>query len=268
MAIGAQQLAGEISDDQAQKGYGPDHGRGHRDAEGNAQQQTADAAVVVHAQIDSLLLAQCEHVQQGQLAAQRKGHPRQQEGGKKQNFGIDVAEAGHQAAQQRVVFIGIHHPGEGGLDAAEKGGEHGAHQQHIQHIVLCFAKDPAIQQGGGDAHEDHIHAKSQICIGGHDTGRPQKEYNRGMNQGIQGIHAQQAGGHDGVVDNGLEHDGRSADGHRSERHGRQLRGTDLHGIGKQSGVARVGIHHQIARGAQKRQHYQQHQSAPVGANSS
>ena len=48
---------------------GPTMRRGDRDAQRHTQQQAADAPVIVHAQIDGLLLAQGEHVQQGQLLA-------------------------------------------------------------------------------------------------------------------------------------------------------------------------------------------------------
>ena len=54
---GFQQLTGQVCDDEPQKGDGSYHGGGHGDAESHAQQQAADAAVVVHPQIDGLLLA-------------------------------------------------------------------------------------------------------------------------------------------------------------------------------------------------------------------
>ena len=57
----------------------------------------------------------------------------------------------------------------------KKGGQHRAHQQHIEHIVLGLLKDPAVNNGGGDPHEHQIHCKGQIGVGGHHTGGAQEK---------------------------------------------------------------------------------------------
>ena len=46
-----------------------------------------------------------------------------------------------QGGEQAVVLIGVHHPGQRGLDAGEKGGEHGADEQDIEYIVVRFLKN-------------------------------------------------------------------------------------------------------------------------------
>lgn len=101
-------------------------------AQGDDQQQAADAPVVVHSQIDGLVLAQGEHIQQGQIPPQDEDQPGQQHQGEDDDLGVDVFKVRHQGGEQAVVLIGVHHPGQRGLDAGEKGGEHGADE-------LCIA---------------------------------------------------------------------------------------------------------------------------------
>ena len=78
MAVGLEELTGDVGDNQAEERDGAHHGSGHRDAQGDAQQQAADAPVVVHAQVDGLGLAQGEYVQQGQILPQRENDGGQQ----------------------------------------------------------------------------------------------------------------------------------------------------------------------------------------------
>ena len=68
---------------------GPTMAVAHGDAEGHAQQQAADAAVIVYPQVDGLFLAQGQHVQQGQHLAQGKDYACQQNQGKEDDFRID-----------------------------------------------------------------------------------------------------------------------------------------------------------------------------------
>ena len=205
MPVGLEQLSGQVRDDEAQKRDGSHHGGGHSNAEGYAQQQAADAAVIIHTQIDGLLLSKGQYVQQGQLFSQGKDYGCQKDQGKNNDLRVYIAEAGHQGVHQTVILIGIHDPGQRRLDAAEEGGQHCTHQQHIQYIVLCLFKDPAVNNCGRNAHEHHIHCKGQIRIGGCRTGRSQEKYHCRMDEGIEGIHPQQTGCHNGVVDDGLEH---------------------------------------------------------------
>ena len=58
------------------------------------------------------------------------------------------------------------------LDAAEEGGQHRAHQQHIEHIVLGLFKNRAVDHRGGDAHKHYVHCEGQVGVGGHHAGRP------------------------------------------------------------------------------------------------
>ena len=128
MPEGLEQLTGQVGNDEPQKGDGTYHGSGHGNAEGHPQQQAADAAVVVHPQVDGLLLAQGQHVQQSQFFSQREDDSCQEDQGKDDDLGIDVAEAGHQSIEQAVVLIRVHHPGQRRLDTAKEGGQHCAHQ--------------------------------------------------------------------------------------------------------------------------------------------
>ena len=265
MAEGLEQLPGQVGDDEPQKGDGPHHGGGHGDAEGHAQQQAADAAVVVHAEVDGLLLAQCQHIQQGQFLAQSEDDACQKNQGKDDNLGIDIAEACHQGIQQTVVLIGVHDPGQRGLDAAKEGGQYCTHQQHIQHIMLCLFENPAVDYCGGDTHEHNIHCKGQIGVGGHHAGRSKKEHHRRVDEGIEGIHPQQAGSHDGVVDDGLEHDGGSANGKGRDQHDDELGSSDLHGVGQQLGIREIHFNQHIARRTEQNQKGQNQEFAPVGA---
>ena len=53
-----------------------------------------------------------------------------------------------------------------------------------------------------------------------------------MDQRVKLIHTQQAGRDDGVVDDGLKHDGGTSDGKGCNEHGDQLGRADAHGVGK------------------------------------
>ena len=268
VAEGLEELPGQVGDDEPQKGDGSHHGGGHGDAEGHAQQQAANAAVIVHAQIDGLFLAQCQHIQQGQLFSQREDDAYQKDQGKDDDFGVDVTEADHQGIEQRVVLVGVHHPGQSGLDAAKEGGQHRANQQHVQHIMLCLFEYPAVDYCGGDTHEHHIHCKGQIGVGGHHAGRSKKEHHRCMDECIEGIHPQQAGSYDGVVDDGLEHDGRSANGEGRDQYDDELWGADLHGVGQKLGIRKVDIHQHISCRTKKNNRSQDQEFAPVSAHGS
>ena len=137
---GLEQLTGQVGNDEPQKGDGPHHGGGHGDVEGHAQQQAPDAFVIVHAQVDGLIFAQGEHVQQPKLPPQGEGHNPQHGQGEENEFGVNVVKASHQGRQQRVVLVGVHHTGQGRLDAGKERGQHRADEQHIQHIVLGLFK--------------------------------------------------------------------------------------------------------------------------------
>ena len=77
VAIGSQQLPGEVGHDESHEGDGPHHRRGHSDGQGDPQQQPAEAPVIIHPQVDGLLLAQGEHIQQGQVPAEEEKDRRQ-----------------------------------------------------------------------------------------------------------------------------------------------------------------------------------------------
>ena len=63
MAVGFQQLSGQICNDEAEKGDRPHQCGGHGNAQRNAQQQAVDASVIVHTQVDRLIFSQREHIQ-------------------------------------------------------------------------------------------------------------------------------------------------------------------------------------------------------------
>ena len=88
------------------KEMGPTMAVATADAESHAQQQAADAAVVVHAEVDGLLLAQCQHIQQGQFLAQSEDDACQKNQGKDDNLGIDIAEACHRVFSRLSYSLG------------------------------------------------------------------------------------------------------------------------------------------------------------------
>ena len=112
----------------------------------------------------------------------------------------------------------------------KKGGQHGAHQQDIEYIVPGLFENPAVNEGGRDAHEHHVHGKRQIGIGGDQTARAQEKDDCRMDEGVQRVHAQQTGGHNGIVDDRLKDDGRAADGEGRNEHDDKLGGAQLHGV--------------------------------------
>lgn len=223
--------------------------------------------VVVHSQIDGLVLAQGEHIQQGQIPPQDEDQPRQQHQGEDDDLGVDVFKVRHQGGEQAVVLIGVHHPGQRGLDAGEKGGEHGADEQDIEYIVVRFLKEIAVDNGGHNAHQDHIRREGQVRAAGQKAARAGEKDHRRVNQGVEGVHTQQAGGDDGIVDDGLEHDGGAADGKGGDEHDYQLGGADFHGVEHQLLAAEVDRHNHVAhRGQQNQQGQQSHLAdvCPVG----
>ena len=134
--------------------------------------------------------------------------------------------------------------------------------------MLGLFEDPAVDNGSGNAHEHHIHREGQVGIGGHHAGRSKKEHHRRVDEGIEGIHPQQAGGHDGVVDDRLKHQRGAADGKGGNEHDNELGGADLHGVGQKLGIRKVDLHQHISRCTKKNNRSQDQEFAPVGAHGS
>ena len=76
MPVGAQELPGKVGNDKPQKCQRPDHSGGCCNVQCDPQQQPADAAVIIYAQIDGLIFAQCQNVQQRKLFPEGKGDQR------------------------------------------------------------------------------------------------------------------------------------------------------------------------------------------------
>ena len=133
--------------------------------------------------------------------------------------------------------------------------------------MVGLSEQIAIEKCGNNAHKDHIHGKGQIGVNGQGAAGADEEHHRRMNQRIKGVHAQQTRGDNGVVDDGLEHQGRAADGKGRNQHGQQLWGPQLHGVAHQIGIGEVDLHHQIAHGAEDHENRHKNQLAAVGADS-
>ena len=268
VAVGFQELPGQVGHDQPQEGNGAHHGGRHGDAQRHADQQPADAPVVIHAQIDGLRLAQRDHVQQGQILAQHENDQGQHHQRGDNDLRVDVFKAGHQGLQQAVVLIGIHDAGHGRLDAGEQRGQHRADQQDIQYIVPRLFEQIAIDGRGDHNHQHQIHRKGQIAVGSQKAGRARRKHHRRMDQSVQRVHPQQAGGHNDIVDDGLKHQGGPSYGKGGDQHDDQLGGAELHGILKQLRVAEIDRIQHITGGAQQHDDRQDHQLFLIRADRS
>ena len=233
---GLQQLAGEIGDDESHKGDGPHHGGGNSNGKGHPQQEPPHAFIIVHPQVDSLFLAQSKHVQQSQIPSQRHNQQGQDHQGKDNDLGVHVGKAGHQGGEEAVVLVGVHNAGESGLDAPKERGEHRANQQHIQHVVVGFFEKVAIDHRGGEAHQHQVHSEGRIGVHRQNAAGTRRKHHRCVDEGVQGVHSQQAGGNDGVVDDGLKHQGGSPDGKGGNEHDNEFGNPQTHGVGKVLGV--------------------------------
>lgn len=175
---------------------------------------------------------------------------------------LTFGETAHQGGEKTVVLVGVHHPGEGGLDAAEKRGEHRADEQHIQHVVVCFLKEVAVDHRGGKPHNYQVHGKGGVGVDGQDAPRARHEHHRRMDEGVQGVHPQQAGGNNGVVYHRLEHQRRPANGKSRNEHDDELGDTEAHGVVE---VLGVDVHQQIGGAGGKGQESHHPQLQQVGA---
>ena len=219
MPVGTQELPGKVGNDKPQKCQRSDHSGGCCNVQRDPQQQPADAAVVIYAQIDRLIFAQCQNVQQRKLLPEGKSDQRQNRNGQYQNRRIDIGKAGDQICQQRVVLVGVHHTGQGRLDAGKERGQHRADKQNVQNIVVRFSEQIAVDHGGNSAHDGKVYRKGGVGIDRQKAARTRHKEHRCVDQRIKLIHAQQAGRDDGVVDDGLEHDRSASDGKGRDEHG-------------------------------------------------
>ena len=232
MPVGTQELPGKVGNDKPQKCQRPDHSGGCCNVQCDPQQQPADAAVIIYAQIDGLIFAQCQNIQQRKLFPEGKGDQHQNRNGQYQNRRIDIGKAGDQIRQQRVVLVGVHHTGQGRLDAGKERGQHRADEQDVQNIVVRFPEQIAVDHGGNSAHNGEVYRKGSVGIDCQKAARTRHKEHRRVDQRIKLVHTQQAGRNDGVVDDGLKHDGGTSDGKGCNEHGDQLGRADAHGVGK------------------------------------
>ena len=98
------------------------------------------------------------------------------------------------------------------MDTAEEGGKHRAYEKYVEDIVLGLLKEVAVDERGSNPHDEQIHSKGCVGVDGQHVSRADTEHHRCMDERIERIHAQQAGGDDGVVDNGLKYNGRPTNG--------------------------------------------------------
>ena len=110
-----------------------------------------------------------------------------------------------------------------------------------------FLKEPAVNYRGNQPHQHHIDGEGSVGVQRQKASGAREEDHGGVDQGIQGIHSQQTGRHNGVVDDGLKHDGRSADGKRCDEHDDELRRAQPHRIAEQLFIFKVHLHQHVSR---------------------
>ena len=98
--------------------------------------------------------------------------------------------------------------------------------------MVRFPEQIAVNYGGNSPHDGKVYSKSCVGIDRQKAARTRHKEHRRVDQRIKLVHTQQAGRNDGVVDDGLEHDGGASDGKGRDEHGDQLGRADAHGIGK------------------------------------
>ena len=115
--------------------------------------------------------------------------------------------------------------------------------------MLHFLKQCPIDQNRRAA--DHqIDDKRQLRMPGDQTAGAEKEHHRRVNQRIQGIHSQQAGRDNLVLNQSLKDNRSTADAEGGYKHHQQFRHAQLHRIGS---IFRIDVDRQIA---DHRQHSQ------------
>ena len=98
--------------------------------------------------------------------------------------------------------------------------------------MVRFLEQIAVNYGGNSAHNGKVYRKGCVGIDRQKAARTRHKEHRCVDQRIKLIHAQQAGRDDGVVDDGLKHDGSTSNGKCRNEHGDQLGRADAHGVGK------------------------------------
>lgn len=77
---------------------------------------------------------------------------------------------------------------------------------------------PVLQAG----HQHHIQHKSRVAVSGRQAPGTKKKYHRRMYQSVKRVHSQKAGGNNGIVDDGLKHDGCSPNTEGGYQHNNKL----------------------------------------------
>ena len=98
--------------------------------------------------------------------------------------------------------------------------------------MVRFPEQIAVDHGGNSAHNGEVYRKGCVGIDCQKAARTRHKEHRRVDQRIKLVHTQQAGRNDGVVDDGLKHDGGTSDGKCCDEHGDQLGCSNAHGVGK------------------------------------
>ena len=98
--------------------------------------------------------------------------------------------------------------------------------------MVRFLEQIAIDHGGNSPHDGEVYRKGCVGIDRQKAARTRHKEHRCVDQRVKLIHTQQAGRDDGVVDDGLKHDGCTSNGKCRDEHGDQLGRADAHGVGK------------------------------------
>ncbi|KAF5055251.1 hypothetical protein DSECCO2_379740 [anaerobic digester metagenome] len=132
--------------------------------------------------------------------------------GRPENLAIDVVEAGKQIALEDQKLIGIQNDLEKRRAAAEQGSGHDTHQeQQINVPIEAFQKGPENACAEQD-HQPHRQQKAQALVEGSQRTGSEDKHQRRLEELVEGLQSQHAGGKDPIVRHRLKQQGRKGDG--------------------------------------------------------
>ena len=230
VAVGGEHLPRDIGCDETQKGERSHQSRCNGDAERNPHHQTAQRRFVVNAEADGLFPAETDDIENGQIAAQPPGEQGKQHNAWDNAGSIHVGKARHERIEERIVFIRIHDAGERVLHAREECREHCADQQHVQNISAGLLKDRVVDEARRRPHHDDVDREGIDRVSGKFAPGSQEEHHAGMDEQVEGVHAEKARRDNVVADDRLENDGCRRNGRAGRQQHNQARQTDAHGI--------------------------------------
>ena len=115
----------------------------------------------------------------------------------------------------------------------KKGREHRADEEHVEDVPASLLEDRVVDEGRDHAHENDVDRKRHYRIRRKLAPRPEEEDDRGMDEKVERIHAEEARRHDVVADDCLEDDRRSRNREPGSEHHDQARRAKSHCVAEE-----------------------------------